>query len=103
MQAIRIVGYAGLAIILLFQIRLAVHADRQIMRCRGTEWYPLSLFFGIPLIWNPAFFVFVIGDFRTASTTLLLGASMIRMLQNNLPLPQWVPHIRTLTKDAVLV
>jgi hypothetical protein len=88
-QTIRVIGYAGLVALLLFQIRLAVQAHRQIIRCRGTEWFPVSLFFGIPLIWNPVFFVFIFGDFKSAAATLLLGSAMIRMLQNNIPLPPW--------------
>jgi hypothetical protein len=88
-QVIRTIGYVGLIVILLFQIRLAIHAHRQIVRCKGTEWFPVALFFGIPLIWNPIFFVFVIGDFKSASATLFLGSAMIRLLQKNLPLPAW--------------
>lgn len=91
-QTIRIIGYAGLVALILFQIRLGVHAHRQIKRCRGTEWFPLSLFIGIPLIWNPVFFIFIFGDFKSAAATLLLGSAMIRLLQNNLPLPAWSPR-----------
>ncbi|MES2474540.1 MAG: hypothetical protein V4640_02085 [Verrucomicrobiota bacterium] len=93
-QTIRIVGYSGLVVLLLFQIRLAVYAHRQIIRCRGTEWFALALFFGIPLIWNPIFFIFIFGDFKSAATTVLLGSAMIRMLQNNLPIPAWRPARR---------
>lgn len=90
-QTVRVIGYAGLVVLLLFQIRLAVHAHRQIIRCKSTEWFPLALFFGIPLVWNPIFFIFIFGDFRTGAATLLLGSGMIRMLQNNLPLQPWRP------------
>jgi hypothetical protein len=97
-QTIRTIGYSGLLVLLLFQIRLAVHAHRQISRCRGTEWFPVALFIGIPLIWAPIYFVIVFGTFAMASAQLLLGAAMVRMLQNNLPLPAWekpnrIPYI----------
>jgi len=88
-QTIRVIGYVGLLLLLLAQIRLAVHAHRQIMRCRKTEWFPVALFVGIPLIWNPIFFVFIFGDFKGAAATLLLGVAMVRILENNLPLPAW--------------
>lgn len=94
-QTIRIIGYSGLVILLLFQIRLAVHAHRQIKRCRGSEWFPISLFIGIPLIWNPIFFTFIFGEFRTAAALVLLGSSMVRMLENNLPLTPWVTQSKT--------
>jgi hypothetical protein len=83
-QTVRVIGYAGLVVLLLFQIRLAIHAHRQIKRCRGTEWFPISLFIGIPLIWNPIFFIFIYGTFSSATTTLFIGSAMVRMLQNNL-------------------
>jgi hypothetical protein len=94
-QTVRTIGYAGLLVLLLFQIRLAVHAHRQIQRCRGTEWFPLALFIGIPLIVAPIFFVFIFGTFASASAGLLLGTAMVRMLENNLPLPAYVVRRRT--------
>lgn len=86
-QTIRTIGYVGLVALIWFQVRLAMLAHRQILRTRGTEWYPLALLIGIPLIWSPFQFIFIFGTFRDASVTLLLGAGMIRILQNNLPLP----------------
>lgn len=94
-QTIRVIGYIGLLFMLLAMWRLAVHAHRQILRCRGTEWYPLSLLIGIPLIVHPIFFTFVFGDFRGGSTTFLIGVGMIRFLQNNLPLPEYVVRRHT--------
>jgi hypothetical protein len=88
-STIRVVGYVGLAFVLLFQIRLAVHAHRQIIRCRGTEWYSLSLLIGIPMIWGPVFFHFIFGDFRSECIALLLGTAMVRMLERGLPLPTY--------------
>jgi hypothetical protein len=84
-QTVRMIGYAGLLVLILFQIRLAVHAHRAIKRCRDTEWFPIALFIGIPLIWNPIYFVFIFGTFSSAAITLLIGAAMLRMLKNNLP------------------
>ena len=94
-QTVRVIGYFGLVVLILFQIRLAVHAHRQILRCRNTEWFPLALLLGIPLIWNPIFFVFVFGTFKTAAETVFLGAAMIRLLENNLPLPPWIKPTRS--------
>lgn len=97
-QTIRTIGYIGLFFFLLAMIRLAVHAHRLILRCRGTEWFPLALFVGIPLLVQPIFFTFVFGTFQSGSQTTLLGIAMIRLLQRNLPLEEpvteskeWVP------------
>ena len=88
-QTIRTIGYVGLFFLLIAQIRLAVHAHRQIKRTRGTEWMPLALIVGIPLIWNPFYFVFVFGDFSRAMELLLLGSGLVKLLEYNLPLPQY--------------
>lgn len=93
-STVRVVGYIGLFFFLLAQVRLAVHAHRQINRCRGTEWFPLALFIGIPLIMVPIIFVFIFGDFKSSSATFLLSLGMVRLLQNNLPLPAYVSHRR---------
>jgi|694.fasta_scaffold61537_3 hypothetical protein len=84
---IRTIGYVGLAILLLAQIRLAVHAHRLIKQARKTNWFPLTLFIGIPIIWSPVFFVFIFGDFGPAIASLLFGTAMVRLLENNLPRP----------------
>ncbi len=89
-SAVRIVGYFGLLILLIAMFRVAVHGHRQILRCRGTEWYPLALLIGIPRIWGPIFFVFVFGEFPLAVSELFIGAAMIRLLEKNLPLPAYV-------------
>lgn len=88
-HTIRSAGYVGLAILLLAMIRVAVHAHRQIMRCRGTEWYGLALFFGIPLISQPFYFTLIFGEFQTGVAGVMIGIAMIRLLEKNLPLPAW--------------
>ncbi len=88
-STIRVIGYIGLAVFLLAQIRLAAHAHRQILRCKGTEWFSLALIIGIPLIWGPLFFVFIFGDFKNGAALFLLSVGMLRLLENNLPLPAY--------------
>ncbi|MEI7909919.1 MAG: hypothetical protein WCK77_09815 [Verrucomicrobiota bacterium] len=90
-SAIRVIGYFGLLVMGVAQLRLVVHAHRQIMRCKGTEWFPVALFFCIPIVWTPAFFWAVFGGFASDAPALLLAAGMLRMLENNLPLPAYVP------------
>lgn len=93
-STIRVIGYIGLFFFLIAQIRLAVHAHRQILRCRGTEWLPLALFLGIPMISGPLFFVFIFGDFKGSASAFLLSLGMMRLLENNLPLPAYIVRRR---------
>jgi hypothetical protein len=89
-QCVRIIGYVGLLIVVLAMIRVAVHAHRQIQRCHGTEWYPLALFFGIPVIALPFMYVLIFGDFGRDVSATFLAYGMIRLLEKNLPLPAYV-------------
>lgn len=84
-SAIRTIGYVGLCIMLLAQLRIMLHAHRLVMRYKNSEWYPLVLFFCIPIIWFPAFFIFIFGGFQGDAIAILLNAGMVRLLQNNLP------------------
>ena len=83
-STIRSIGYIGLIIFLLSQIRLAVHAHRLIRRATGSSWLPLTLFIGIPIISAPFFFVFVFGDIKFGISAFLMSAGIIRLLENNL-------------------
>jgi hypothetical protein len=87
-STIRVIGYIGLFIFLIAQIRLAVNAHHLIARFRYTDWFPLTLLIGIPLIISPFFFIFIFGDFKSSASSFLLSCCMVRILQNNLPLPQ---------------
>ncbi len=93
-HTIRAAGYVGLAVLLMFMIRVAVHAHRQIVRCRGTEWFPIALFFGIPLLTQPIIFTFVFGEFQYGVSGTLMGMAMIRLMEKNLPLPAWKKQVR---------
>ena len=93
-SAIRTIGYVGLLVMILAQLRLAVHAHRQIKRCRNTEWFPVALFIGIPIIWYPFFFVFIFGAFDHDGIAILMNAGILRLLENNLPLPAYLPMNR---------
>ncbi|PAZ04475.1 MAG: hypothetical protein CAK88_11480 [Verrucomicrobiia bacterium AMD-G2] len=88
-STIRVIGYVGLLFLLIFQIRLMVLTHRQILRCRGTEWYPLALLIGIPIMWQPVFFHVFFGDFRSEAAGILISCGMIRILQRWLPLPEY--------------
>lgn len=89
-QTVRTVGYVGLIVLLAAMVRIAVHAHRQIIRCRGTEWYPIALFIGVPAIVLPIFFTFIFGEFGKDVSALFLSYGMISLLEKNLPLPPYV-------------
>jgi hypothetical protein len=93
-QTIRTCGYLGLVVLLFGLIRLAVHAHRQIIRCRNTEWFPTALFIGNTYVWFAFGWTFIFGSFNGGANALMLGAALIRLLENNLPLPAYIPPSR---------
>lgn len=88
-QTIRATGYVGLFILLASMTRLAVHAHREVIRCKGTEWYPWVMFAMIPIIITPIFFVFVFGEFTAGVSFVFFNSGIVQLLQNNLPLPAY--------------
>jgi hypothetical protein len=86
-SSIRVIGYIGLIVFLLAQTRLAIHAHHLITRYRHTEWFPLTLLIGIPVIISPLVFVFIFGAFKTAASIFLISCGLVSILKNNLPLP----------------
>jgi vacuolar-type H+-ATPase subunit I/STV1 len=41
------------------------------------------------LIWFPVFFTLIYGEFGRAAVVLFIGSGMLRLLENNLPLPAY--------------
>jgi hypothetical protein len=89
-QTVRTVGYVGLVILLLAMIRTAIHAHRQIQRCRGTEWYPVAMLLGLPAIILPFMFILIFGEFGSAVASVCASYGIIRLMEKNLPLPAFV-------------
>jgi hypothetical protein len=98
-QTVRIVGYVGLAILLMAMYRNAVHAHRLMMRCKGTEWYNMALYFTIPTIVNPLMFTFVFGEFEKAAAGLFMTGALIQIFHNSVPLPPY----RKIQRDSYIL
>lgn len=94
-QTIRTVGYIGLAVLLLAMIRVAVHGHRQILRCRGTEWYTFALFMVLPSIALPFVFTLVFGEFNAAAAHVFFSYGMISLMKRNLPIPAYAKPVRS--------
>ena len=88
-HSVRTVGYVGLVVIIAALVRMAVLAHRQIIRCRNTEWFGLALFFCLPILIVPVFWTFIFGEFHSAFSGVAMAVGVIRLLENNIPLPAW--------------
>jgi hypothetical protein len=97
-QSIRTVGYFGLLVILVAMIRMAILTHREILRCRDTEWFPILMFFGIPILIYPIFFTFIFGTFQDATIFIFIQSGFLDLLRNNLPLPPYQPKTKTIPR-----
>ena len=83
-SAIRYVGFVGLAIFVGLLIVVARTAWRLIRRAEGTEYYPLALFLGLPLLWEPFNYIFIFGAYESGLPPLLCSIGMLKMLTHSL-------------------
>jgi hypothetical protein len=90
-QTIRVIGYVGLIVLIINFVLMGVRGHRQIMRCRGTEWFPFALFIFSKAIYYPFVFLFIYGDFMTGTSVLLVTTGYIRLFEKCLPLPAYQP------------
>jgi hypothetical protein len=81
-SAIRTVGYIGLGLFILLLFGTAVRAWRLIRITKGTPFYPLALFLGVPLIYTPFGFIFVFGAYGQDLPNAVMSIGFLNLLSN---------------------
>jgi hypothetical protein len=82
--AIRFVGALGLALMLPLLYLSFTYALRLIRRAVGSPYQFCVLFFALPVILFPFFFLFVFGDYRKGIVELLFSIGVMKMLNFSL-------------------
>lgn len=82
-ETIRRIGYLGLLVFLFCQIVMFREAYRTISRLRGTEYFSISLFAGLPMVAGPFIFWLVVGGLHTELIPLCFSAAWLRMIQHS--------------------
>jgi len=82
LSAIKFIGVVGLALYYPLMCYMAWLAWRLCKRARGTEAFTLSLFIGIPIIYEPFNFVIIFGGLDSNYPQLLFWAGLLNMLSN---------------------
>ena len=83
-STIRMVGYVGLAIFMITLITLMRFAWKIMRRASGTPYALPSLFFGLPLVYLPFGFVFIVGAYKDALIESFIGCAMLKLLDYGL-------------------
>lgn len=84
LSAIKYIGVVGLALYYPILCYMAVLAWRLCRRARGTKVFPLALFVGIPIIYEPFNFVVVFGALELSYVKMLFWAGLMNMTNNYL-------------------
>jgi len=83
-STIRYVGIVGFVLYYPLLCYMALAAWRLCRRAYGTTAFPLALFFGIPMIYEPFNYIFVFGGFDGSISQTLFWAGLLNMTSNYL-------------------
>jgi len=84
LSTIKYIGVVGLTLYYPLLCYMAVLAWRLCRRARGTKVFPLALFVGIPIIYEPFNFVVVFGALELSYVKMLFWAGLMNMTTNYL-------------------
>jgi hypothetical protein len=93
-STIRYVGVVGFLLYCPLLCYLALAAWRLCQRARGTAAFPLALFIGIPMIYEPINFMFIFGGFDGSFTQTLFWAGLLNMTNNYLDRQRPAPAVK---------
>jgi len=83
-SAIRYVGIVGLMLFTVLMIACATYAWRTINLCKGTPFFPMALFVGIPIIYKPIEYWFVFGGFDGDFPKVIFGLACVNLVSRTL-------------------
>lgn len=83
-SAIRYVGLVGLVLFTALMISVAVLAWKLIYRCKGTPFFPLALFLGVPVIYKPFEYWLVFGSFENDLPYMIMALAFINLTSRSL-------------------
>ena len=84
LSTIRFVGVVGLVLYYALIIYTAIYAWRLIRASGDFDYYPLALFVGLPLIWEPFNYTLVFGGYDSGLPNTIFGIGMLKMIHNSL-------------------
>ena len=83
-STIRVVGYVGLCFAYMMMIAMALHSIKLIRRAKGTPLFEPTLFFLMPVVFEPMWFSFVFGAYSMWFPFVAFSLGMMKVLENSL-------------------
>jgi len=84
LSAMRFVGAVGFILYYALIVVVALYAARLIRAAEGTDFYPLALFIGLALIWEPINYVLIFGAYDSGIPNTIFSLGMLKMIDNSL-------------------
>jgi len=84
LTAIRVVGAVGLVLLYAWMIYLVIYAVRLIRTSKDTPFFPIALFFGSGICFDPLFYTFVFGGYDVQLPQMILNTAMLKLISDSL-------------------
>ncbi|MDQ6911313.1 MAG: O-antigen ligase family protein [Verrucomicrobiota bacterium] len=84
LSAIRYVGVVGLLLYYALMITTAIYAYRLIRRATRSDFYPMALFYGLGLIWEPLNYTLIFGAYDSGLPDAIFAVGILKLLHNSL-------------------
>lgn len=81
---IKVIGYVGLFVLIIAMFVVAGRAHQLIMYSRGKPYFREVIFFCLPMVWFPLFFLFIFGSFKSSIPGFFIQVGLLRLLEINL-------------------
>ena len=91
-STIRVVGYVGLCFAYMMMIAMALHSVRLIRRAKGTPLFEPTLFFLMPVVFEPMWFSFVFGAYSMWFPFVAFSLGMMKVIENSLEASERTKH-----------
>ncbi|HWB58128.1 MAG TPA: hypothetical protein VG733_01490 [Chthoniobacteraceae bacterium] len=82
-STIRVSGYVGFGLFVLLLFGCCVRSWRLIRMTKGTKFFPVCLFVGVPTIYSSIGFVFIFGDYKNDILSTILGVGILNILSRS--------------------
>lgn len=84
LSAIKFVGFVGLFLQLAFMYALFKYTLRVLKKSEGTNFYVLTMFLALPILYLPFEFIFIFGAYQNAMSLMLFSTGMLKMLDSSM-------------------
>lgn len=99
LTTLKVAGYIGGSLFFLTMIGAAYYGCVVIRKASRGPFSAVALFFAVPIVFEPLFFVLIFGKFETAYPSLIFGVAMLRVIERSLVPASGQVQVETLLNE----